>query len=288
MILRGGAWGERVAARVRGRGGVPVIYPLIEVVYAHSAELRAAVKRWSEGDYDWVILTSANAVNAMAAVAGSGDGSGSSGSSGSRPRSRVAVIGPGTAQAARVAGIDFDLIPEHDFSTEGLIAALAAEPSVSASDPVAPKRQRILLPLSNLSDERLQSWLSAVGHRVDRVTAYQTERIEQDARSRTAFSAALAGSDLVLVTSGSAARALALNLDEIDAAKLRNAVLSNAARPDAARLSPALPTIAAIGAPTAAALLDAGYPAQLVAATQTIDGLLDAMAARLHEPNDNY
>lgn len=265
MILRGGAWGERVSAQVRDRGGVPVVYPLIEVVYSNSPELQAAIERWKAGEYGWVVLTSANAVNAVLAVADSVAGAGS------RSQSRIAVVGPGTAAAARSAGLSVDLMPEKDFSTDGLIAALDARLKADpGTDPVTEQSagqipnldteaQRILLPLSHLSDARLQTWLEAAGYLVDRVTAYRTVPVEHAPGSRTAFADAVTDSDVVLVTSGSAARALAANLSGIDTA--------------------VPPTIVAIGEPSAAALREVGLTAQAVAATQTIDGLLDAVAA---------
>ncbi|QIK63416.1 uroporphyrinogen-III synthase [Leucobacter viscericola] len=271
LILRGGPWGDRVAAQVRDRGGEPIVYPLIEIEPVDTPELRAAVERWRRGAYDWVVLTSANAVNAALAVAdgafesiadaGGAATPGSGSGSGAGSRSRIAAVGPGTATAARAAGLGVDLMPEHDFSTDGLIAALDAELSSGPSF----EQQRILLPLSNLSDDRLQTWLATAGHLVDRVTAYETVQIEQDVRSRAACATALADSDLILVTSGSAARALAANLSAVDAA--------------------VPPTIAAIGEPTATALRDVGLAPQIVAGTQTIDGLLDAIVAQVNEPN---
>lgn len=266
LILRGGPWGEYVAARVRECGGVPLIQPLIDIVHERTPELPAAVERWNTGGYDWVILTSANAVAAVAAAGAVG---------GASPRSRVAAVGPGTASAAEAAGITVDLVPEADFSTEGLItaleAALGAAAEAAAGAGTDAKIQSILLPLSNLSDDRLQTRLRSAGHLVERVTAYRTVEIAQDEGSGAAFAEALVGCDAVLVTSGSAARALAARL---------------AALPVSA-IAGALPAAAAIGAPTAAALTEAGIPPQIVACTQTIDGLLDSVALHLGDPRSS-
>ncbi|QIM17548.1 uroporphyrinogen-III synthase [Leucobacter coleopterorum] len=261
MILRGGSWGERVSRQVRDRGGEPVVHPLIAVVPAETPALREAIGRWNRGTYDWVVLTSANAVEAILAVAGACPGRANALGAGSKTPTRIAVVGPGTATAARAVGLGVDVMPERDFSTEGLMVALGVELGAEATA----ERQRFLLPLSNLSDDRLQTWLEAAGHHVDRVTAYETVQVDQDARSRTAFATAVAESDVILVTSGSAARALAANLDAFDAA--------------------VLPTIAAIGEPTAAALRGVGLIPQLVAGSQTIDGLLAAVAAQTNEPH---
>ncbi|QIM15600.1 uroporphyrinogen-III synthase [Leucobacter insecticola] len=255
LILRGGPWGEQVAARVRERGGVPVIRPLIEIVPERTPELPAAVARWNRGDYDWVILTSANAVAAVVAAGVVAE---------SVPRSRVAAVGPGTASAAEAAGIAVDLVPESNFSTDGLLTALEAAFGAEAEEGI----RSFLLPLSNLSDERLQTRLRAAGHLVERVTAYRTVEITQDEESAVEFAEALVGCEAVLVTSGSAARALASRLSAL---------------PESA-IAEALPTIAAIGAPTAAALAGAGIQPQIVAPTQTIDGLLDAVADQLSDP----
>ncbi len=66
------------------------------------------------GDYEWVVLTSRHGVDALFARL-----------EGRLPK--VAVIGPGTADALRVHGVEPDLVP--DVSTqEGLVAAFPDEP----------------------------------------------------------------------------------------------------------------------------------------------------------------
>jgi uroporphyrinogen-III synthase len=254
MLLRGGQWGVRVADAVRQRGGTPTICPLLDTVFANDPELRQAAARWNRGVYDWVVLTSVNAVHAVVEA-------GVAATSGGGKRPRVAAVGPATAEAARAAGIIVDVTPSEDFSTHGLLTALGVSLDGVDGRRSGDASPRVLLPLSNLSDDRLESWFRTRGFEADRVTAYETVEGAQDAGSRAAFAVALRECDLVLVTSGSAARALAAALTAT-----------------ATEHGMAQPALAAIGEPTAAALATVNLSPQLVAETHTIDGLLDASA----------
>ena len=66
------------------------------------------------GEYDWVVLTSRHGVDALFARL-----------EGRLPK--VAAIGPGTADALRVHGVEPDLVPEVS-TQEGLVAAFPEEP----------------------------------------------------------------------------------------------------------------------------------------------------------------
>ncbi|MGN6483721.1 MAG: uroporphyrinogen-III synthase, partial [Thermomicrobiales bacterium] len=77
------------------------------------ASLDAAVAALSAGGFDWVMLTSANAVPVLAERVRRG----------SVP-ARLAAVGARTADALSNAGIAVDLVPEQG-SAEGLLASLA-------------------------------------------------------------------------------------------------------------------------------------------------------------------
>lgn len=240
-VLRGAEFGHRVAERVRHRGGEPRFIPLIEVTAIESQFLKQEVRAWVGGGYDWLILTSANAVHAIEHL---GEPLAAS------RASRVAVVGPGTAAHAEQIGLTVDLVPEHDFTTEGLVDALLAG--------LAGTPKRCLFPASNLTDDRLQRALEAAGHEVVRVTAYETNEVPTQLDLRREFTAH--SPTVVLVTSASAARALAHQ----------------------APILPAAVKIAAIGRPSADALTQLGIHPDVVSARHTIDGLLDAVADHLH------
>jgi uroporphyrinogen-III synthase len=108
------------------------------------------------GHYDWVIFTSANAVDRFCAnlhdarwLAGV----------------RVAAIGPGTADALRRFGVVADLIPEH-FVAESLIEAFPFG------------NGQVLLPRAAVARDVLPESLRAKGWRVDVVEAYRTRPVE--------------------------------------------------------------------------------------------------------------
>lgn len=238
LIPRGGAWGEGVADEIAARGGRSRIVPLLRIEEPENrAPLAAAVAEWNRGAFDWLVVTSANAVRALATA-------------GAERSGRVAALGPGTALALREAGFDVALVPDDDFSGAGLARALRAA-LVEAGRP-----SRVLLPVSEIAGDTIERALRHDGHEVRRVTAYRTLQAPPDAESAALVAAG--GFDAILVTSGSAAAAIAEHLTPL---------------PPATRL-------AAIGPPAAAALTSAGLRAHLVARTHTIPGLLDALAAR--------
>lgn len=249
-VLRGGDWGDGVAAGIRARGGTPVITELLRIRPAPDSEtLRSAASEWNLGRYDWLLMTSANAVAAFVAAGG-------------RPRAggRVAAVGPATADALEQQGFEVDVVPDSRFSAVGLAESLRAR---LAS--LGERGDSLLLPVSDLADSTLEGALQADGHRVERITAYQTVSAapESDPFGVTPISDGEARDtapgpalrDAILVTSASAARAIAEHLTPLPPGTI----------------------IAAIGDPTATALGAAGLPVDVVAATHTVPGLLDAL-----------
>jgi uroporphyrinogen III methyltransferase/synthase len=136
-------------------GAVPILLPTIEIAPPADggAALRSAVGR--VGEFEWVILSSANAVDAFfaelpdaRALAGV----------------KVAVIGDRTAAAVRAHGVVADLVPER-FIAEGL-----AEQFPVASRPQA----RVLIPRAAVAREVLPQALRDRGWLVETPTAYET------------------------------------------------------------------------------------------------------------------
>lgn len=242
LVPRGGAWGEEVCAWIVARGGLPAMAPLLETLPSDVApELASAVERWNRGEFDCLAVTSRNGVAALAAQ-------------GIRPvaGATVAAVGPATARALAEIGLEVGVLPAVDFSADGLADALVR----SATGPL-----RVLLPISDLAGDALPESLRAAGHAVERVMAYRTRELPTDERLRAALAAG--EFDAVLVTSSSAATALAGRYPEIHPRTL----------------------LAAIGAPTARTLERNGMRADVVAGVQTACGLLDALGAALaHRP----
>lgn len=248
LIPWGGARGESTAEAVRARGGEPVVAELLRIAPPRDPRaLAASAERWNRGEFDWLVVTSANGAEAFVAAGGR-----------ARAGSRVAAVGPATAAALERCGLPAELVPETRFTGAGLAETLAA---------VAPEPASFLLPFSEIASETVERELRAAGHRVHRVDAYRT--VAAAPSQSTIRRLASGGIDAILVTSGSAARSVAQHL---------GGALALAAR------GGARPRLAAIGGPSADALRDCGLSADVVAETHTVPGLLDALAAAYADP----
>lgn len=253
LVPRGGAAGERWAQAVRERGGEPVVAALTETAEPQDpGPLTAAVERWNRGDYDWLVVTSANGAHAVA-------------DAGARPATaagaaRVAAVGPATAEALRERGFAVALQPEHDFSAAGVANAL-----IDVIGDRAAREQRLLLPLSEIASTELEEALLRAGHAPERIAAYRTVPAPRDAAQEARIVAG--GVDAILVLSGSGAAELARRFG-----------------PTGGNGLPGGAMLAAIGAPTARALAAHGLRADVVAARHTVGGLLDALAEHVADP----
>jgi len=141
------------------RGATPGLYPCVDIAPPDDpAPLDAALRAASAGSFNWLALTSANAVWAVARRLEA---------LGLTPaiftEMRLAAIGPSTAAAARDAlGLRADAIP--DEFTRGALAQVIAPPAEA----------RVLLPLSSLAETTLADALRDLGASVTRVVAYKT------------------------------------------------------------------------------------------------------------------
>lgn len=148
-------------ALLREVGAVPLAYPCIAIQPpADPSELDSALRQLLAGEYDWLLLTSANTVLSLAQrVRALGL---------SIPQTRpfqLAVVGPSTAQAAEAQlGLSADLVPQ-EFVAEALAAAVLAQGG-----------RRVFLPESALARPTLAQTLVAGGAHVQVITAYETVR----------------------------------------------------------------------------------------------------------------
>lgn len=143
---------------LRGMGAIPIRYPCIEIVPpTDMASLDRAVHDLLRGEFDWLVLTSANTVFALA------ERLTQMGRTLALVPFRIAVIGTATAQATythlqRVAEV---CAPEQ--VAESLAQVLPIESGT-----------RVLLPESALARPTLADQLLAKGARVKVVTSYRT------------------------------------------------------------------------------------------------------------------
>ena len=186
-----------MSARLRAYGAIPCEVPTIAVEPPRTpAQMERAVKGLVDGRYAWVVFTSVNAVRAVWEKFDE---------HGLDARHfggvKIACIGEATADAVRAFGIQPELIPAGDQSSEGLLAEFS--PHDEILDPVG----RVLLPRADIATETLAAGLIERGWEVDDVTAYRTVRAAPPpAEIRDAIKSG--GFDAVLFTSSSTVRNL--------------------------------------------------------------------------------
>jgi len=205
--------------------------PLVEIAPIEDASaLDAALARLES--YDWVVFTSANGVaGARQRLAGKSLPEGT----------RVAAVGPATAEAVRTLGLEAAFVPDR-FAAEEIAAGLGPVQGV-----------RILLPQADIASPNLAVELRSRGALVDAVAAYRTVAVEP---SRDELVELERGVDAIVLASGSAARSL---------------VSSRVGRVAEGAV------VVCIGPKTAQAAREVGLPVGLVADEATAEGIIDAL-----------
>jgi uroporphyrinogen III methyltransferase/synthase len=247
LVTRSREQAPALAAALRRAGAEPVVVPLLELAPpAEPGELDGALAELAA--YDALLFTSGNAVRAFAARAAE------RGVSLRGLAARVYCVGPGTAEAARAAGLEVHGVPERRFDAEGLLEHVARE--------LPPSGRRFLLPRAEEARETLPEGLRAAGARVDAVTVYRTIAAPADApalRERLRHGEL----DALTFTSPSAAKHFAALLDAGSREAARRCV------------------VAAIGPVTAEALRNLGLAADCVAERPDDACLVEALAGAL-------
>lgn len=159
VVTRAPHQAAELASALQECGAVPILYPCIEIAPPGDyAPLDAALRDASRGEYDWLVLTSANTVmilnQRLEALGINLAGA-----------LKVASVGPATVQSAeRLLGTPTSLIPEK-FVAEALAEALSPEQGT-----------RILLPQADQARPVLAQSLIASGAAVKVIEAYRTVR----------------------------------------------------------------------------------------------------------------
>jgi uroporphyrinogen III methyltransferase/synthase len=234
-----------MSERLRGHGAVPVEVPTIAVEPPRTpAQMERAIKGLVTGRYEWIIFTSVNAVRAVRekfeefgldarAFAGV----------------KIACVGETTADAVRAFGINPELVPSGEQSSEGLLADFP--PYDEVLDPI----NRVLLPRADIATETLAAGLRERRWEIDDVTAYRTVRAAPPpAEIRDAIKSG--GFQAVCFTSSSTVRNL----------------VGIAGKPHAKTV------VACIGPQTAATAREFGLRVDVLPDTATVPALIDALA----------
>ncbi|WP_433329648.1 uroporphyrinogen-III synthase [Spirillospora sp. CA-294931] len=186
-----------LSEQLRSYGAVPDEVPTISVEPPRTPQqMDRAVKGLVTGRYEWVVFTSTNAVRAVRekfsdygldarAFAGL----------------KVAAVGEQTAAALVEFGVQPDLTPTGQQSSEGLVEVWP--PYDEDLDPI----NRVLLPRADIATDTLIAGLTGLGWECEDVTAYRTVRAAPPpAPIREAIKGG--GFDAVLFTSSSTVKNL--------------------------------------------------------------------------------
>jgi uroporphyrinogen III methyltransferase/synthase len=240
VVTRAREQASSLVERLTALGAATVEAPAIEIAEPDDggAALAASVDRLAAGSYEWLVLTSPNgARRLLAALRDRGrDARALAGT-------RLAAIGPGTADVLAGAHLVVDLVPER----------FVAESLLDAFPDAGPGGGRVLLARAAVARDVLPDGLAERGWEADVVDAYRTRPVPLDA----ARAEAVAGADVVTFTSSSTVTNF---LDAVGSGKVP-------------------PVVAAIGPITAATARDNGLRVDVEAAVHTIDGLVDALCA---------
>lgn len=240
---RDGSADDPLTLALRAEGADVRVWPTIATREPADPEPFAAALR-SLDEYDWIVFTSARAVDAVAHHVPTPP---------SGPR--LAAVARATAAALERWGRAADLVGTGE-GARGLLEAFAAHGPLSGA--------RVLFPAASLARDTVERELSDRGARVERVEAYRTVEVPPDAERVRADLAR--GVDVVAFASPSAVRSLAGALD----GRLAEALAGC--------------EVVAIGPTTAAALREAGRARVELAPDTSVQALVDACAAHAHTP----
>jgi uroporphyrinogen-III synthase len=245
VVTRAEEQADSLSERLRGLGAIPLPYPTISFVPPDDMQpLDQALRQAMQGDYDWLILTSVNAVKAVRARLN--ELGYSAPVDMTSPPFRLAAVGPTTMAACQeLLGIAPAVVPKK-FVAEALAEAMGPIPG-----------QRVLLANADIARPILQKLLQQAGATVDRVVAYCTvpatggediPRLLSEGRI-----------DAITFTSGSTIRSF---IDRIGPKGLEHARTV---------------IIACIGPVAAKTAQESGLPPTIVASTYTEEGLVEAL-----------
>jgi uroporphyrinogen-III synthase len=155
LVTRAAHQAGKLSEGLRAAGAEPIEVPVLEIRPPASYDSFDSAVRTLK-TYDWLVLTSANAVHALV------ERSAACGIVYSGPKPQLAAVGKATAEAARHAGFVVSLTPK-EYIAESLIESLA---DLAAG-------QRVLLARAAIARDLIPDTLRAIGAIVDVVDAYQ-------------------------------------------------------------------------------------------------------------------
>lgn len=225
------------ARLLEAQGAISIPFPTIEIRSTYEMDLlQSALKQLHS--FDWLILTSANAVKVL----------GDHITSGSMPPSlKLAAVGPKTANAMQQLGWSVDFIPEK-FVAEAILPGLGDLAG-----------RRVLLARGDLARPELPEGIRNRGGQVTELLVYRTLPASADEEGLEKIRD---GVDVLTFTSSSAVHNFValMQLAHLDPGNL-----------------PGSPIYAHIGPVTAGTAQDYQLPIDVVAETHTLEGMIDSL-----------
>ena len=249
LITRTRHQASDLATQLEALGATTILIPTIELAPLNSfAALDAALA--AIRTYDWLIFTSANAVEAfhrraqfhrIPAI----------------PK-KIAAIGPATTRAIEAIGLQVDLIPLH-YTAESLTEALTPQARTTTGQPAA-----MLLIRAEQARDILPETLTAAGAHITIADAYRNQTPPESIPAlRQLFASPATYPHAITFTSSSTATNF-FNLLESANITLPTNI-----------------TLASIGPITSTTLRDLGYPPTIEAAEPTIPALIQSLLSKL-------
>jgi uroporphyrinogen-III synthase len=243
-----------LSSGLRGLGAEVLEIPFIEIRKPRSYKaLDEALKNLTE--YDWLILTSVNGVDALWERLRKLH-------LGGKPMRhlKIAAIGPATRQAIEQHGVKVNVVPK-EYVAESVVASLRRKV----------KGKRVLLARAKVARDVIPRELRKLGARVDVVEAYETViPATSRQRLRAALRSRRGRPDWITFTSSSTVR----NFVELLGGK------RGRGRPRHMGNEDYRVRLASIGPVTSSTLRELGLPVDIEAAEYTIPGLIKAISSR--------
>lgn len=244
LVTRQVAQAGPLLRALQQRGAVPVVIPMIRTEPIRgTGEIAQTLGQL--GDYDLLLLTSANAARYFAARVEE------AGHQLSELHALVACVGPASARAAEEVGLVVHKLPSERYDAEGLLERLRGELQLQG--------RHVLLPRAEQAREVLPEGLRAEGAQVQTLAVYRTAQAPFDAEALR-DSLVQGRLDALTFASPSAVRHFTEAVGAPGLVAARRTL------------------VAAIGPVTAAALSEAGLPASVLAERANAEALAEALA----------
>ena len=245
LVTRAAGQASQLAELLESVGAIPILVPSIEIAPPSSYTALDEALLHLES-FDWIVFTSKNAVDVFRDRKKTGKNT--------QKIPLIAAIGSATAEAAKAAGLDVELVPVR-FVAEALAEALI---------PLAAGGS-ILLVRAEEARDILPEMLINAGAAVTIAPAYRNQIPESSiARAREIFALPDATPNAITFTSGSTARNLAALLES------------------AGVCMPPYVLLASIGPITSQAMRELGYEPAIEARKATIPALVEALVAHFN------